>query len=42
MTAICGQKVEDTKTKAQMDMMGLKETVDWLATANGVNYMDKC
>ena len=35
--AMCGQKVVDRKmTKEQMDMLGLKETIDWLATANGV------
>ena len=33
----CGQKVVDRKTtKEQMDMLGLKETIDWLATVNGV------
>ena len=35
--AICGQKVVDRKTtEEQMDMLGLKETLDRLATANGV------
>ena len=33
------QKVVDRKTtKEQMDMLGLKETVDQLATANGVRW----
>ena len=35
--AICGQKVVDRKTtEEQMDMLGLKETIDRLATANGL------
>ena len=35
--ATCGQKVVDMKTtKEQMDMLGLKETIDQLATVNGV------
>ena len=35
--AICDQKVVHRKTtEEQMDMLGLKETIDWLATANGV------
>ena len=35
--ATCGQKVVDRKmTEEQMDMMGLKETIDRLATVNGV------
>ena len=35
--AMCGQKVVDRKTtEEQMDMLGLKETIDRLATANGV------
>ena len=39
MRAMCGQKVIDRKTtEEQMDMLGLKETVDWLATANGVRW----
>ena len=34
--AMCGQKVIDKKTtKEWMDMLGLKETIDRLATANG-------
>ena len=33
------QKVEDRKTaEEQMDMLGLKETIDWLATANVVRW----
>ena len=34
--AMCDQKVVDRKTtEEQMDMLGLKETIDQLATANG-------
>ena len=37
--AMCGQKIVDRKTtKEQMDMLGLKETIDRLATANGVRW----
>ena len=37
--AMCGQKVVDRKTtEEQMDMLGLKETIDQLATANGVRW----
>ena len=37
--AMYGQKVVDRKTtEEQMDMLGLKETVDRLATANGVRW----
>ena len=36
--AMCGQKVVDRKTTKQMNMLGLKETIDQLATANGVRY----
>ena len=37
--ALCDQKVVDKKTtKEQMDMLGLKETIDWLATANGFRW----
>ena len=37
--AMCGQKVVDRKTtEKQMDMLGLKETIDRLATANGVRW----
>ena len=40
--AICGQKVVDSKkTEEQINMLGLKETMDRLATANGVR-MDMC
>ena len=36
---MCRQKVVDRKTtEQQMDMMGLKKTIDWLATANGVRW----
>ena len=39
MRAMCGQKVVDKKTtEEQMDMLGLKETIDWLATVNGVRW----
>ena len=37
--AMCGQKVVDRKTtKERMDMLGLKETIDRLATVNGVRW----
>ena len=37
--AMCGQKVVDRKTtEEQMDMLELKETIDQLATANGVRW----
>ena len=37
--AMCGQKIVDRKTtEEQMDMLGLKETIDRLATANGVRW----
>ena len=37
--AMYGQKVVDRKTtEEQMDMLGLKETIDRLATANGVRW----
>ena len=29
-------------TEEQMDMLGLKETIDRLATANGVRWWDMC
>ena len=36
MKAMCDQKVIDRKTtKEHMDVFGLKETIDQLATANG-------
>ena len=39
MRAMCGQEVVDRKTtEEQMDMLGLKETIDQLATANGVKW----
>ena len=37
--AMCHQKVVDRKTtEEQMDVLGLKETIDQLATANGVRW----
>ena len=36
LRAMCCQKVADNNTEEQMDMFGLKETIDWLATVNGV------
>ena len=36
--AICGRKVVDRKTTKQTDMLGLKETVNGIATANGVRW----
>ena len=37
--AMCGQKVVDRKTtEEQMALLGLKETIDRLATANGVGW----
>ena len=37
--AMCGQKVVDRKTtEKQKDMLGLKETINWLATVNGVGW----
>ena len=37
--AMCGQKVVDRKTtEEQMDILGLKETIDWLVIANGVTW----
>ena len=39
MRAMCSQKVIDRKTtEEQMDKLGLKETIDQLATANGVKW----
>ena len=36
---MCGQKVVDRKTtKKKMDMLELKETINRLATANGVRW----
>ena len=37
--AMCGQKVVYRKTtEEQMDMLGLKETIERLTTANGVRW----
>ena len=37
--AMCSQKVVDRKTtEEQMDMLGLKETIDQLATVDGVQW----
>ena len=37
--AMCGQKIVDRKTnEEQIDMLGLKETTDQLATASGVRW----
>ena len=37
--AMCSQKVVDRMTtEEQMNMLGLKETLDQLATANGVRW----
>ena len=39
MRAMYGQKVIHRKTiEEQMDMLGLKKTIDWLATANRVRW----
>ena len=39
MRAMCGQKVVDRKmTEEPMNMLKLKETTDWYATANGVRW----
>ena len=39
MRAMCGQKVVDRKTtEEQIDMLGLKETINRLATSNGVKW----
>ena len=39
MRAICGQKVVHRKTtEEQMDIVGLRETIEWLTTANGVRW----
>ena len=39
--AMCGQKVVDKKTTDKpMDMLGLKETIDRLATANRVRWCE--
>ena len=37
--AMCSQKVVDRKiTEQHMDMLGLKKTIDWLATVNGFRW----
>ena len=37
--AMCGQKVVDGKTtEEQMGMLELRETIDQLATANGIRW----
>ena len=37
--AMCGQKVVDRKmVEEQMNMLGMRETIDQLATANGVRW----
>ena len=37
--AMCGQKVVDRKTtEEEINMLGLKETIDRLAIANGVRW----
>ena len=39
--AMCGQKVVARKTtEEQIDTLGLRETTDWLATANGVRWYE--
>ena len=39
MSAVYGQKVVDRKTtEEQMDMLGLNEAIDRLATADGVRW----
>ena len=39
VSAMCGQKAVDRKTtEEQMVMLGLKETIDRLATTNGVRW----
>ena len=41
MSAMCGKKVVDRKTnEEQMDMLGLKETIHRLETANGVKWYE--
>ena len=40
--AMCGQKVVDKKTEEQINMLGLKETIDWLAKANELDGTDIC
>ena len=39
MRTMCSQKVVDRKTtEEEMKMLELRETIDWLATANGVRW----
>ena len=41
MRAMCGQKVVDRKiTEEQMGILRLKETIDGLATGNGVRWYE--
>ena len=40
--SMCGQKVVDKKTEEQMNMLGLKETIDRLATANELDGTVMC
>ena len=41
MRAICDRKVVDRQTtEKQINMLGLKETVNGLATANGVGWYE--
>ena len=41
--AMCGQKIVDKKkTEEQTNMLGLKETIDRLATANGLDGTNMC
>ena len=37
---MCGWKVVDQKTTDQMDQLGLKESINRLATANGVRWYE--
>ena len=37
--AMCSQKVVDKKTEEQINMLGLKETIDRLAKANELPYL---
>ena len=39
LRAMCDENIVDRETtEEQMDMLGLKETIDRLATANGVRW----
>ena len=40
--AMSSQKVVDKKTEEQINMLGLKETIDRLATANELDGTDIC